>query len=236
MRRPLAVFAALIGMGAASAAVAHTAWLERDPAQRNVWRLFFGGHEGRLETADPAKLRDVTALDARGRPLPLRRIVSGTDVRVQVTGTPALLALHYDNGIRSRTSPDGPTVERPMTEAPGAVSAVWPVKYGKFVAQWGPLITRPLGQPFEVVAMSPEAPRAGQPLRVQVRQDGRPAAGVSVGQNEDTATAFTDANGVATYTPTRGLNRLWAGRRIPVSNDPRYTQLSYEYLFVFEAR
>lgn len=236
MRRPLALVVALIGMAGASAAVAHTAWLERDPAQRNVWRLFFGGHEGRLETADPAKLREVTALDARGRRLPLRRIVSGTDVRVQVTGTPALLALHYDNGIRSRTTPDGPTIERPMTEAPGAVSATWPVKYGKFVARWGPLTTRALGQPFEVVAMSPAAPRAGQPLRVQVRQDGRPAAGVSVGQDEDTATTFTDANGVATYTPTAGLNRLWAGRRIPVSDDPRYTQLSYEYLFVFEAR
>jgi hypothetical protein len=46
----------------------------------------------------------------------------------------------------------------------------------------------------------------------------------------------TDAEGVASFVPAIGFNRLWAGKRIPVSGNPDYTELSYEYSFGFYAK
>lgn len=235
MKRTLTALLTIAVLSASTATLAHTAWLERD-TRPGVWRLMFGGHQGRPEPATPSKLREVAAVDARGRPLRVSRQFSGADVRISVAGQPAMIALHYDNGIHTRTATPGPSVERPMNEVPGAVSATSAVKYGKTIVAWAPVVARPIGQPFEVVPMSAEQPRAGRPMRVQVRQDGRPAAGVSIGRGEDTADARTDANGVASFTPTAGYNRLWAGRRIEMTNNPRYTQLSYEYLLTFDAR
>lgn len=230
--------AALIAAGAilgASSAAAHTAWLERD-GRPGVWRLMFGGHQGRLEPVTPSKLKEVTAVDARGRPVRVSRAVDGSEVRLSVPGEAAMIALHYDNGIHTRTATPGPSVERPMNQVPGAVSATAAQKYGKTIVRWAPVVTRPIGQPFEVIPMSASQPRAGQPLRIQVRLDGRPASGIKIGRGDDNATAVTDAAGVASFTPVAGANKLWAGRRIETRTDPRYTQLSYEYLMAFDAR
>ena len=123
-----------------------------------------------------------------------------------------------------------------MNEVPGATSATSAVKYGKTIVQWGGVATRPLNQRFEIIPQATAAPAAGQPMRVQVRLDGRPVAGVKIGRGENTADGTTDAQGMATFIPRPGANRLWAGKRIPVSNNPRYTELSYEYLLGFEAK
>ena len=147
-----------------------------------------------------------------------------------------MIALHYDNGIHTRTATPGPTVPRPMNEVSGAVSATNAQKYGKYIVRFAPVVTRAIGQPLEVIPVSAEQPRAGRPMRVQVRLDGRPVAGVNIGRGEDTASAVTDAQGMADFTPTAGFNKLWAGRRIETRNNPRYTQLSYEYLLTFDVR
>ena len=225
-----------------SAAIAHTAWFERD-GQAPVWRLMFGGHHGVTEPATPSRLMEVTAVDARGRPLRTTRTVSGADVRIAVAGQPVMLTLHYDNGMHSRTG-TGPSVELPMDQVPGATSATTNQKYAKTIVTWGSsVLTRPVGQPLEVIPLSSRQPRAGQPMRVQVRLNGRPVAGARLGRGEDPAEApasdtgaTTDANGIASFTPTAGFNRLWAGQRIPVTGNPHYTVLSYEYSFGFMAQ
>jgi nickel transport protein len=219
----------------ATGAAAHTAWLERT-GRPDVWRLMFGGHQGRQEPADPARLRSVAALDARGRPLSVSRTVNGSDLSIAVAGQPALIVMHYDNGIHTRTAVPGPSVPRPMNEVPGAVSATSAQKHHKTIVRWTPVVARPVGQPFEVTPVSSEQPRAGRAMRVRVLQDGRPVAGVNIGRGEDSAHAATDAQGIASFTPAAGANKLWAGRRIETRSDPRYTQLSYEYLLAFEAR
>ena len=79
---------------------------------------------------------------------------------------------------------------------------------------------------------------AGKPLRVRVLQDGKPVAGVKLGRGEE-GTAndpVTDAEGVAAFMPRGGFNKLWAGKRIPVPGNPKYTELSYEYSFGFNAK
>jgi nickel transport protein len=231
----LACSLALAALALASTASAHTAWLEPAPGKPGAWRLLFGGHQGRLMPAVPAKLRSVTAVDAGGRELKVSRAGHGSDMLITVGGQPSMILLHYDNGVHTRTAARGPSVERPMNEVRGAVSATNAQKYHKTIVTWSPAVARPAGQPFEVVPLSAAAPRAGQPMRVQVRLQGQPAAGVNIGKGEDSLEAVTDANGVASFTPTAGFNKLWAGRRINVRGEPHFTQLSYEYLLGFEA-
>lgn len=219
----------------ASAATAHTAWLVQD-AQPGVWLLMFGGHEGKTQPAVPAKLKTVTAVDALGSPLEVSRLVEGNEVRVVVAGEPAMLALHYDNGIHTRMARQGPSIERPMNEVPGAASATAALKYGKTIVHWAPVVTQPINQPLEVIPMTATQPRAGEPMLVQVWLNGQPAAGVKLGRSEEGADAVTDESGMANFVPTAGFNKVWAGKRIATSNNPSYTELSYEYSLGFEAQ
>ncbi len=218
-----------------SAALAHTAWIEPVQGTPGTYRVFFGGHAGKLETMDPAKAKTIDALDAKGRKLKISRMIDSGGMLVKVTGKPALITMHYDNGIHTKTA-TGPSIPKPMNEVPGAVSATNAVKYHKTVVTWVPMVTRPVGQPFEVLPMDATQPRAGQPMRIMVQIDGKPAAGVNVGRGEDNAEAVTDTNGMATFTPKVGFNKIWAGKRIETTTEPRYTQLSYEYLLGFNAR
>ncbi len=234
MKKPLALIALGL-LAVSSATLAHTAWLEALPGQAGTYRVFFGGHAGKLETLVPAKARTIEAIDAKGRKLKVSRMVDADGMLVKVDGKPALITMHYDNGIHTRTA-TGPSIAKPMNEVPGAVSATNAVKYHKTVVTWGPVVTRPVGQPFEIVPMDAAAPRAGQPMRIQVRIDGKPAAGIKVGRGEDNPEATTDASGVAMFTPTVGFNKVWAGKRIETTTEPRYTQLSYEFLLGFNAR
>ncbi|MEL7044244.1 MAG: hypothetical protein AAGL66_04390, partial [Pseudomonadota bacterium] len=75
---------------------------------------------------------------------------------------------------------------------------------------------------------------AGRTMRVQVLLDGNPVAGVRLGRGEEGEGEITDGEGVASFIPRPGFNRLWAGRRMSV-DAPGYTELSYEYLLTFEA-
>jgi nickel transport protein len=227
---------ALLTAAVVTPALAHTAWLEPAGDRPGHYRLLFGGHQGKLESYDPAKLKTVDALDVRGRKLAVTQTVGTDGLRLRIDGRPALVALHFDNGVHARTTAGGPSVPKPMNEVSGAVSAVRALKYGKTVVDWSPLVTRPLGQAFEVTPLDAGAPVAGRPMRVRITLDGRPAEGVRVGHGEEGEAGQTDADGVASFIPVKGANKLWAGRRLAVMDSPQYTQLSYEYLMTFNAR
>jgi nickel transport protein len=112
------------------------------------------------------------------------------------------------------------------------------VKYSKVIVDWSSLATRALRQPFEVVPLDATRPQSGKPVRVQVLHDGKPVPGVKLGRGEEGTAQdpVTDANGIAAFVPQRGFNKLWAGKRIPVTGNPQYTELSYEYLLAFNAQ
>lgn len=221
---------------AAGHAAAHTAWLEPDPAAAGTYVVRFGGHAGKTESYPPEKLKSVQAFDAQGAALAVTATPRPDGVRVAAQGTPALFTLHYDNGIYSRGPATG-SVAKPMNENPGATQGTHAVKYGKYIAAWGAVVAQPVGQPFEVVPVSGTPPKVGQPWRVRLLIDGKPAADLPVARDEGSPDAVkTDADGVATFVPQPGQNKLWSGRRTPVSGDPRFTQLSIEYLLVFDLR
>ncbi len=215
-------------------ALAHTAWFEQAEGERGVYEVYFGGHEGKLETYDAAKVKSVTAYGRRGNELRIDQTVEADKVRIKVKKPAMMITMHFDNGIFSRL-PDGTSVNEPMTAVPAAESAVNAVKYHKSIVEWRRGVTQPVGQPFEVVPLSDEEPHAGQPFKVRVLIDGEPASGITIGEGEDTGLTETDADGVASFTPREGFNKLWAGKRTPVTGNPAYTEHSVEYLLTFEA-
>jgi nickel transport protein len=211
-------------------AQAHNVWLEPDSGGGYV--VQFGGHEGVLETFRPEKLKSVQAFDQRGRSIPVKIEPREGGVHVRPERQAAMLAVHFDNGYFSRAG-DGPMVEKPMNENPGATSGVHAVKYHKTLIAWGAFAQKPLGQPFEIVPLAHQTPHAGQPLRVQALLDGKPAEGIRISHGEKGAPVTTAADGTATVTPVAGINQLLAIRRAPVAGDARTSSLSYEYLLAF---
>jgi nickel transport protein len=224
---------ALLVLGG-TAASAHTVWFE--PLGPTEYRLWFGGHAGKKEPYAAEKLRSAEAFDARGRPLKLERTVDASGVRVRVEGTPALVVAHFDNGFHSRAA-QGPSIPKPMNEVPGAVRGSHAVKYHKLIVAWTASVTKPIGQPFEVVPVDAREPIAGKPLRLRVLVDGKPAAGVKLGHTEEGVNdPVTDSNGIGEFVPQPGFNRVWIGRRLPVTGDVRFTEISYENSLAFVAR
>jgi nickel transport protein len=129
-----AAFAALLAC--APLAQAHNVWLE--PDADGAYTVQFGGHEGKLESFAADKLKSVHAYDARGRSIDVAvRPVAG-GARVVPARKAALLAAHFDNGFFSRVG-EGPMVEKPMTENPGATSGVHALKFHKTILEWGPV-------------------------------------------------------------------------------------------------
>ena len=218
----------------AGTAAAHTAWLEIEDAEAGVWQVWFGGHEGKAETYPPEKLESVAAHAADGASLTVYRDDRADGVRVRADGDVAVWLVFFDNGVWSRPE-GGRSVNRPMNEVPGAVSGVSAVKYHKTIVEWGEAATRAWGQPFEVVPLSAAPPVAGEPMRLQVLIDGQPVEGIKLAFDEYGDGVSTDADGVASIVPETGFNKIWAGKRFDVDDDPRFTTISYEYILGFEA-
>ena len=233
LRTLLSIPLLLTAITTGTQALAHTAWLEPDPARPQHYRLLFGGHAGALENYAPDKLQSVTALDSAGEALPVTRQIEGGAVVLVLDQQTAVLGLYFDNGIWTR-DPMGRSVNQPMDSVPGATAATWAVKYHKTVFAWTSLATRPLGQDFEVTPLQPSQPRAGEPMQVRVTLHGEPLAGVQLGHGEIGDMGPTDENGIAEFMPRPGFNRLWAGKRLPVE-ETGYSELSYEYLLGFTA-
>jgi len=214
----------------------HTAWLvpvDCDPAACSQYQVVFGGHDGELDYP-VEKVKTITAIGADGSPMTVRRATRDGAVHIEVGGAPALLLMHFDNGIYTRTA-DGRTVNAPMSRVEDSVSAINALKYHKTIREWSDVVARAQGQPFEVVPLNAAQPRADVPMKVKVLIDGEPAPGIRVGTDENTIQSTTGADGVATFTPVSGGNRLWAGQRTERSDHPDYTQLSIEYLLTFDA-
>ncbi|WP_280192295.1 DUF4198 domain-containing protein [Delftia sp. PS-11] len=230
---PLRHWLAMAAVLAASPlALAHNVWLE--PDADGAYRVQFGGHEGQREAFAADKLKSVHAYDARGRSIEVAVHPEPGGARVTPARRAALLATHFDNGFFSRAG-EGPMVNRPMNENPGATSGVHALKFHKTITEWGPIARQKLGQAFEIIARTRRAPHAGESQQFQVLLNGQPRAGVRVSLGEKGEPLLTDADGLVTVAPRAGLNQLLAIVRLPVAGDARTTSLSYEFLLEFSA-
>jgi nickel transport protein len=218
-----------------SPAFSHTAWLvsvKSDTKDSAQYQVYFGGHEGKLESYPAEKVKDIKAIDEKGEPLTVWRTMQDNEMQVRTDNIPAILLMHFDNGIYTRNA-DGESVNVPMSEVDEALSAVNAIKYHKTIGVWSALATKAQGQPFEIVPMNAQAPKAGKAIKIKVLIDGKPAQGIEIGTGENTAETKTNADGIAEYIPTNGFNKIWAGKRTAVVDNPNYTELSIEYLLTF---
>jgi nickel transport protein len=236
MSRSLSLCALSVALIATPCASAHTVWLEREPNDPGAYNVKFGGHGGKEEPLVPAKLKSIEAFDARGGTVAIEPVVTATSVGLRLPATVSVIAVHLDNGIYSRRA-EGPSIEAPMNEVPGAVRGTRALKYHKTIVRWDASVSQLRGQPFEVVPLDRRAPAAGASMRVRVLLDGKPRADVKLGFGEEPkeGAPVTDANGEARVIVAPGFNKLWAGVRLPVEGNPAFTELSYEYILGFAA-
>ncbi len=219
-------------LGSASIAHAHNVWLEADAD--GAYTVQFGGHAGQLETFPIEKLQSVKAYDRRGRKIDVKIDAVPGGARVTPAKQAALLAAEFDNGFYSKVG-DGPMVNKPMNENPGATSGVHALKFHKTLIQWGVIAKQELGQQLEIIATSHKPAHAGEAAQFKVLFDGKPKEGVRVSIGEKGAPVMSDAQGLVSVTPQAGTNQLLAIIRLPVTDDVRTTQRSYEYLLAFPA-
>ena len=216
-------------------AQAHNVWLEADA--NGAYTVQFGGHAGKLETFPIEKLQSVKAYDRRGRKIDVKIEAMPGGARVTPASDnkqAAMLSAEFDNGFYSKVG-DGPMVNKPMNENPGATSGVHALKFHKTLIQWGVIAKQELGQKLEIVALSHKAAHAGEAVQFRVLFDGRPRAGVRVALGESGTPVASDAQGLVSLVPAAGSNQLLAILRLPVEGDLRVTQVSYEYLLAFPA-
>lgn len=114
---------------------AHNVWLE--PDAQGGYVMQFGGHQGKTEAFDPAKLQRVHAYDLRGREVACVVQSMRGGMRVKPDAKAALIAVELDNGYFSSVKPEGDMLPLSMDKNPGAVRGVHARKFHKTVVQWG---------------------------------------------------------------------------------------------------
>lgn len=232
MRLIYSAIGGLLALAPVAVASAHTVWMEREGVDSTRWHVLFGGHAGAINNYPATKLKEVSAIDADGKPVRAGRQVAPDGVHLSFASAPGVIMAHYDNGIHTRRK-GGPSVARPLDQVPDGISASHAVKWHKTIATWSPAATRMMGQPFEIVPLAATQPQAGKPMAVRVLIDGKPAAGIPIARNEEGRDAVTDAQGVANFIPTAGFNKIWSGQRRAVTGNPAYTEKSIEYSLGF---
>lgn len=212
--------------GAAAMAQAHGIWF----AQRSGEMALVYGEGG--DDLDVVKrlplLRAVAGYDAEGRPVRTAIEAVGRLALADLREQPAVLAVVLDNGIWTKAA-DGLWHKKRRSEVPGATYSGHHFKYAVHLRL--PL-ARPLpvlpGHALQIVPVDAALPtELGQPLRLRVLHDGKPAAGVAVladfVNDPDAPPVATAADGTVTVrVRNQGLNVIAARLETP-SGDPGST-------------
>jgi len=208
----------LMSTALAGAVHAHDAWVE---PLGEAHAIYFG-HIDQRTAFPPEKVRSVTARDAAGQPLVTRLSPLPEGMRVDVTGQPALFAVHYDNGHWTKDPVSGKSVNQARTEVPGATGGSHAIKYGKTVLRWSAATSQPQGQRLEVVPLAQAMPAAGTALAVQVLWQGTPLAGARIVRMhaEKDPAIVADAQGRAEVPVIAGTQMIVVNHRVELQNDP----------------
>lgn len=214
------LFLPLLIVGAlAATAHAHDAWVE---PLRDAHAVYFG-HTDQRAAFPPEKVRDVAARDAAGQALSTRLSPLPEGVRIDTTGEPALITVHYDNGYWTKDPATGKSINQARTEVPGATGGSHAIKYGKTVLRWSAAIARPQGQRLEIVPLASDAPPAGGVLAVQVLWQDTPLPGARIVRMhaEKEPAIVADAQGRAQVPVISGPQMIVVNHRLELQNDPR---------------
>jgi len=219
--------AVAMGVLSTGSAFAHGIWTETRYGHIEV----VNGHGAEDEAYAPEKIKGAWAYDQDGKGVPVTVERLSDHARLVPLARPAVLTVALDNGIWSKGK-DGKSVNAPMAQVPGAVSASRSYKYSLAILEPHALIPanlklamviRPLKDPMEV--------GVGNPLPVEVTIDGKPAANIALLDDyrgmADASSVKTDAQGRADIViRNAGLNIIAAQARVPTIGEKDISERS----------
>lgn len=222
--RSMLAAAALLG---AQSAYAHGIWTEQRYGHLEV----VYGHGAEDQGYSPEKIKGVWAYDQHGASVPVTVQRLGDHARLKPMAPPAVVTVALDNGVWSKNA-KGESVNRPMAEVPGAVSASHSYKYSLAILEPHAhlpdrlklaMLIRPLKDPTEV--------GVGNLLPVEVTIDGKPAQGIALLDDyrgmSDASSVKTDAQGRASIiVRNAGLNIIAAQAKVPALNEKGISERS----------
>lgn len=227
---------ALALAASAITALAHDVWVE--PKGDGFVVLY--GHGDKHDSYDRMKLKTLTALDAQGQALPVRRVPASdkdAPVAVQVEGKPAMTLMVFDDGFWTKTEDGWKNLPKNGVTGP-ALQSAYEMTLGKTVLVWGPQVTRAHGLPLEIVPLSAKAPVKGAQIQVQVLWEGKPLAGAKIALPgpDKQAPAQTDAQGKASIPVVGGQQIISVAHKLTPKDEPRTDALAYTANLVIHAR
>jgi uncharacterized GH25 family protein len=167
------------GMAAVTAADAHGFWFAERSKQ---FAMVFGVGADDLDMVKRMpKVTSFAAYDADGKEVPSRLTPTGPIVLVDVSANPEFLAATMDYGMWSK-APDGEWYEKGKDEVPNATVSEKNYKYGVNIRG---KLTKPVPllpkQKLQIVPVNAPLPeKMGQPIKLKVYYDGKPAAGARI--------------------------------------------------------
>jgi len=218
--------AATLALAAAAAfpsfAGAHGFWFAERSKQ---FAMIFGVGADDLDMVKRMpKVTSFAAYDADGKEVPSKLTVTGPIVLVDVSANPEFLAATMDYGTWSK-APDGEWYEKGKDEVPGATVSEKNYKYGVNIrgklTKAGPLLPNQKLQIVPVGAAIPE--KMGQPIKLKVYYDGKPAAGARilhdwVNDPDDKGVKTAKDGTVTIKVRNQGLNVIVAVYNTPPEN------------------
>jgi nickel transport protein len=240
MRFMRPTLSALLLAAAGSAALAHDVWVQPQAQAQGQGLVVLYGHADKQDAYDHLKLKTLTALDAQGQALPVRRLpAAGKDapLAVQVEGRPVLALMVFDDGFWTKTEDGWKNLARNAVSGT-ALQSAYEMTLAKTVLAWSPQATRVHGLPLEIVPLQAEAPAKGALLPVQVLWEGKPLAGAKIalpGPGKP-APAQTDAQGKAGIPVVGGLQVISVTHKLVPRNEPRTDLLAYTANLVIDVK
>lgn len=207
---------------------AHGLWTEQ--RRGNVEVIY--GHGAEDDAFKAQKISGAWTYDGRGRMVPVSVQRLGDHVRLQPLRAPAVLVVALDNGTWSQT-PDKQWVNQGRSQVPNSIHSLHTYKYSLAIHQAGAkLPTLDQLRLAIVPQVDPLGVGPGNPLRVRVLVDGRPARDVKLigdyrGMPHEVS-ATTDADGYAEVkVRNEGLNVIAAALYLPVKGDADIDELGF---------
>ncbi len=231
------LIAAALGLSA-NIAQAHDVWLATDQAGPSDAALpLVYGHMGEPETYDPAKVKQISAYDLKGKSINTETKVSDNRMTVKPRQAAAMITIEYDNGYWTKIDAD--TWEnQSKSHFKKYDSASHSLKYNKNLLGWNEQFKQPVGLSMEIVPLSnPLTAKAGDILPVQVLYNGKPLAEAVIEVHGDDNTYKTDQHGRASL-PLAAVDKHYiaAYHRYALDNHPDADEKSVTANLVFRTQ
>ncbi|WP_424991502.1 DUF4198 domain-containing protein [Nicoletella semolina] len=226
IKKAALIWGALLGSNIANA---HNIWIE--PTTHNAEYVVKFGHT-KTEGYPEHKLKEVKLLDSSGDSRPAQVTFKQSEAYFSAPNATMVL-MKFDNGVWSKL-PNGKYVQKTKKEVPNAEISLNAFKIGKAILVWNAQALVPQHTDYELVPQA--VAKAGEPLSILVLKAGQPLAGVKVGLGEDEPFNLSNEQGIALFTPTKGLNKVWAEFSEKTVNNPDYDERSIEYMLTFDAK